>query len=265
MSGDRPGEMRIGERLEAARIRASLDLATVEDRTKIRRRYLRALEDENWEALPSSAYAKGFLRSYAELLGLDAEAMVDEYRRQVEGDTEPSMHPFGDKVLESRQRAPQRRERSRAWPWAAAAAIALGVALAVALVAGGDDGEKAAPGRAGKDRGARAGAGKASAPAGGGDKTVKLAFRVLSPVQVCLVGGGGQPLIDGQVLGEGDRERFERKSFDLRFPSGFDPDRIVLRVAGEHRTLPKARGPAAFAITPPHRIAAAPRPGEDCP
>ena len=44
MSGEFPGEMRIGERLEAARIRASLDLATVEERTKIRQRYLRALE-----------------------------------------------------------------------------------------------------------------------------------------------------------------------------------------------------------------------------
>lgn len=112
MSGERPGEMKIGERLEAARIGASLDLATVEDRTKIRRKYLRALEDERWDDLPSSAYAKGFLRSYAVLLGLDAEAIVDEYRRQVEVEAEPSMHPLGDRVLEGagdwlrRNRAP---------------------------------------------------------------------------------------------------------------------------------------------------------------
>ncbi len=136
--------------------------------------------------------------------------------------------------------------------------------LIVALVAGGDDGDQPAPDRADADRRSKAGAGEPSAPASG-DETVELAFRVLSPVQVCLVGGGGEALVDGQVLGEGDRERFERESFDLRFPSGFDPDGLVLRVAGEHRTLPKVRGPAAFEITPPHHVATARRPGKDCP
>jgi len=264
MSGERPGEMRIGERLEAARIRASLDLATVEERTKIRRRYLRALEDEDWEALPSSAYAKGFLRSYAELLGLDSEAIVDEYRRQVEAGAEPSMHPVGDRVLEGRRRAPARAERRRPWAWvgAAFAVVVLGAALVAALVAGGDD-DAPAPDRGDGERGVKAGGGAPRAGAGG--ETVKLAFRVLSPVQVCLVGGGGEPLIDGQLLGTGDRERFERESFDLRFPSGFDPDAIVLRVAGEHRPLPRTRGPAAFELTPPHHLVAVGRPGTDCP
>ena len=67
-----PGQMQIGEALAAARARAGIELAEAEERTKIRARYLRALENESWDELPSHAYAKGYLRSYAELLGIDA-------------------------------------------------------------------------------------------------------------------------------------------------------------------------------------------------
>src|SRR6188472_2062011 len=108
MSGEqRPGEMRIGAELTAARERAGLDIASVAERTKIRSRYLEALEGEHWEELPSTAYGKGFLRTYAELLGLDPETMADEYRRQVESGAPQSMHPLGDAVLEERRRRPQ--------------------------------------------------------------------------------------------------------------------------------------------------------------
>lgn len=265
MSGERPGEMRIGERLEAARIRESLDLATVEERTKIRQRYLRALEDEAWDQLPSSAYAKGFLRSYADLLGLDSEAIVDEYRRQVEVGAEPSMHPLGDRILEGRRRTPSGREGPPTWVWGAVAAVVLGAVLVAALIVGSDDPDPAGREGADEPRGDAAAAdGGGGAPAADAG-TIELAFRVRSPVEVCLVGGGGEALIDGQLLGAGDRERFERESFELRFPAGFEPDQIALRVAGEHRTLPRARGPAAFKLTPPDRLKRAARPGMDCP
>src|SRR3954471_16338719 len=46
---------------------------------KIRAKYLRALEDEAFEILPSETYVKGFLRSYSEFLGLDGQLYVDEY------------------------------------------------------------------------------------------------------------------------------------------------------------------------------------------
>ena len=264
MSGERPGEMKIGERLEAARIGASLDLATVEDRTKIRRKYLRALEDERWDDLPSSAYAKGFLRSYAVLLGLDAEAIVDEYRRQVEVEAEPSMHPLGDRVLEGRRRlAPQQGSSRRLWALGALLVLGVGVAvIIVALIAGGDDSEPAP--REHTDGGPA----EDKAPAGNSRPThgtVELAFRVRDPVEVCLVGGGGDALIDGQLLSAGDRERFERQSFELRFPAGFEPDQLALKIAGQSRLLPREQGPAAFAITPPRHLVAARRPGEDCP
>src|SRR5919106_1569413 len=65
----------IGERLREARRARGLDLEEVAERTKIRSRYLRALEDEDWDLLPGATYVRGFLHAYAELLGLDAEAI----------------------------------------------------------------------------------------------------------------------------------------------------------------------------------------------
>src|SRR5215210_4984177 len=103
MSGEMPAEMRIGEVLKQARARAGLDIRAVEEQTKIRVKYLRALEDEEWEALPNPAYSKGFLRTYAQLLGLDGEALADAYRRQVEGGHSDPSYPLGEQVLERRR------------------------------------------------------------------------------------------------------------------------------------------------------------------
>ena len=69
----------LGNSLREARIRQGLDFPQVELATKIRAKYLRALEDEVFEILPSETYVKGFLRSYAEFLGLDGQLYVDEY------------------------------------------------------------------------------------------------------------------------------------------------------------------------------------------
>ena len=69
----------LGNSLREARARHGLDLPQVELATKIRAKYLRALEDEVFEILPSETYVKGFLRSYAEFLGLDGQLYVDEY------------------------------------------------------------------------------------------------------------------------------------------------------------------------------------------
>src|SRR5215207_1161807 len=60
----------IGETLREARMRQRLDIADVEDRTKIRAKYLRALENEEFGMLPGPTFVKTFLRTYAELLGL---------------------------------------------------------------------------------------------------------------------------------------------------------------------------------------------------
>ena len=79
----------IGSSLREARLRQGVDLAEAEQATKIRAKYLRALEDERFELLPAQTYVKGFLRSYADYLGLDGQLYVDEYNsRYVSGEDE---------------------------------------------------------------------------------------------------------------------------------------------------------------------------------
>jgi len=69
----------IGNSLREARYRQQLELSDVELATKIRARYLQALEEENFDALPAQTYVKGFLRTYSDYLGLDGQLYVDEY------------------------------------------------------------------------------------------------------------------------------------------------------------------------------------------
>jgi cytoskeleton protein RodZ len=77
----------IGNSLLEARSRRGVDFVQAELATKIRAKYLRALEEERFEQLPSQTYVKGFLRTYADYLGLDGQLYVDEYNsRFVAGD-----------------------------------------------------------------------------------------------------------------------------------------------------------------------------------
>jgi helix-turn-helix protein len=69
----------IGSSLREARLRQGLDFPELEQATKIRGKYLRALEDEQFDVLPAQTYVKGFLRNYAEYLGLDGQLYVDEF------------------------------------------------------------------------------------------------------------------------------------------------------------------------------------------
>jgi cytoskeleton protein RodZ len=79
----------IGNSLREARLRQGLEFPEVEQATKIRGKYLRALEDEQFDILPGQTYVKGFLRTYAEYLGLDGQLYVDEYNsRYIPGDEE---------------------------------------------------------------------------------------------------------------------------------------------------------------------------------
>jgi cytoskeletal protein RodZ len=85
----------IGNSLREARLRQGADFPEIEQGTKIRAKYLRALEDEQFDVLPAQTYVKGFLRSYAEYLGLDGQLYVDEYNsRFVVGEEEqPTRRP----------------------------------------------------------------------------------------------------------------------------------------------------------------------------
>lgn len=74
----------IGETLRERRMAMKIDVQEVEEETKIRAKYLRALENEEYNLLPGNAYVKSFLRTYADYLGLDSRELVDAYRAQGE-------------------------------------------------------------------------------------------------------------------------------------------------------------------------------------
>jgi cytoskeleton protein RodZ len=133
----------IGNTLLEARSRRNLDIPSCEAGTKIRAKYLRAMEEEQFDVLPSPTYVRGFLRTYGEFLGLDGGLLVDEYESRFARPEER----LGDH--RSHVRAQRGRPRSGSGPrgrrkrrteaqvlWLAIGGV-LGVALLVWLGAGG--------------------------------------------------------------------------------------------------------------------------------
>ena len=95
----------LGEMLRAARQDMGVSLAEVEQATKIRRRYLVALEDEDFLALPETIYVVGILRTYAQYLGLDPEQTTDEFRRQSGRRDMPGVQPETRLLREASRRS----------------------------------------------------------------------------------------------------------------------------------------------------------------
>lgn len=236
--------MRIGAALREARERQGLTIEELTERTKIRARYLRALEAEAWDAFPGHAYAKGFLRTYAAELGLDPDELADEFRRSVESRLPASERPY---VARPRPE----RGRGRASRLLALLAIPLVVGLVAAggyaverLSGGGDD----PPGRVqeleqrGK-RGARGGDGEKRRRAG---KSFRLELEARDNVVLCLVAGSKRALIDGQTVRAGRREGpFVARSFRLDVISG---GTLRAYIDGDAVRL-ASREPARYEIT----------------
>src|SRR4051794_24314198 len=128
----------IGETLREARMRQHLDITDVEARTKIRAKYLRALENEDFGMLPGTTFVKSFLRTYAEFLGLDPHLLVEEYRVHHDPRDESELTPFAPQRPRGRER--RRPPRSPA-PWLGGALAIVGI-LALLLILGltGGDG-----------------------------------------------------------------------------------------------------------------------------
>jgi cytoskeleton protein RodZ len=83
----------IGATLREARQRRRLSLDDVQQSLHFRVRYLTALEEEHWDVLPGEAYTKGFLRTYAEFLGLDGTLYIDEFNERIAVDEEQAIVP----------------------------------------------------------------------------------------------------------------------------------------------------------------------------
>lgn len=94
----------VGADLRAARGRKGVDIATVSDQLKIKPEHLTALEDGDISALPGRAYAIGFLRSYAEYLGLDPAACIERFKTEIAGRGEPEEQVVSFQAAEDMQR-----------------------------------------------------------------------------------------------------------------------------------------------------------------
>jgi cytoskeleton protein RodZ len=120
----------IGATLREARMRARIDISEIEAETKIRAKYLRALENEEWNLLPGPTYVKTFLRTYAEALGLDAKLLVEEYKLRHEQLSDNELaRPIGPG-----RTAPTGRGRSSPPPMLPRSYIIAGILLALCIV-----------------------------------------------------------------------------------------------------------------------------------
>ena len=116
----------IGPSLREARLHKGVEIPDAERATKIRAKYLRALETESFDVLPGQAYIKSFLRSYADYLDLDGQLFVDEYTSRFWVDDESG--PIRTRRIRIRERHHKRAERRMV------ALTVVGIALVTALV-----------------------------------------------------------------------------------------------------------------------------------
>src|SRR3954471_2968633 len=118
-------------------MRQRYDITDVEAQTKIRAKYLRALENEDFGMLPGPTFVKSFLRTYAEYLGLDPHILVEEYRVRYDPRDESELTPFARPPSGRERRRPPRRP---AWlPIFAAVVVILGLLLVLGLTGGSSD------------------------------------------------------------------------------------------------------------------------------
>lgn len=105
----------IGNSLREARVRQGIDYPTAEAGTRIRSRYLRAMEDEDFDLLPDASYVRGFLRAYSSYLGLDPALVLDEYESRF-GELAHALSPEGRRRAQRKAaQGPRRREAQLLW------------------------------------------------------------------------------------------------------------------------------------------------------
>jgi transcriptional regulator with XRE-family HTH domain len=235
-----------GKKLHEARTRRKLSLQQVEESTKIRARYLQAIENEDWDQLPGDTYARAFIRTYGALLGLDGDRLAEEQRRQLQaarpGERLPRVDPRP-------WRAPRRRGQRQVSPQLAgalASALVLGALLVIGLSTGGDSSDSgSAPGpRVDDARAAPTGEPRRQRSRHSGHS---LLIEAEGEVWVCLLDGRGAALVDGLILEPGETEGpFRSGSFTLALGNGA----VTMTVDGRQADLPKPSSPIGFEVDP---------------
>ena len=231
----------IGNSLREARLRREIDFVEAEAATKIRGKYLRALEDEQFEVLPAQTYVKGFLRTYAEYLGLDGQLYVDEYNsRYITAEEEAPFRARRTAEGRRRERAHRRVESNVV----IVTLVAIGVITALVIAAwkfGGSSGTATIP-----NLGPPAATSTATTPTSPAKTTVVLqGIRGSSALQVHAVSAKGRLLFVG-TLEKGRKQRFVARSVWILAAS---PENLRLIVNGKTRRLRAGLGPSKITVT----------------
>jgi cytoskeletal protein RodZ len=228
----------IGETLRQARMRQRLDIADVEARTKIRAKYLRALENEEFGMLPGPTFVKTFLRTYAEMLGLDPHVLVEEYRAGFEHEEEMEQ-PFGPPAVAGRDR------RHGPRPGAGSVVLLVLVGIVAALVAiglasddGGGGGQTSAPAATRSERKAE------KPPSRARPRRVSVRVTPSTPTYVCVDRGPGTPVLFENTIDSARTFRGKRVRVNLGKRD------VQVRMNGKPVKVTPGPDPVGFAFTP---------------
>jgi cytoskeleton protein RodZ len=251
----------IGDTLFEARTRRGVDLEQIEAATGIRPRYLRAIEEEDWEALPEEFYARSFIRKYAQFVGVDPEPLVDEYKRQrgTGGRGAAPTSPFAQATSRRAEALRRRRKRQAVYAWGLAAVLLAAVVVAVVLISsggGGSSGSGSGSGEVGKAGAPRSKPhGHQRRPTGGAPaktsrrfprpKSVKLRVEPTAKVWACVENAKGKRVVDGATLAAGEAAGpFTSRSFTAAFGNGS----VELWPDGKRAATPSSPSPIGFTV-----------------
>lgn len=230
----------VGTILRTARNRRKVELSEVEAATRIRLRYLRAIEDEEWDVLPGGFYTRGFIRTYAAFLGLDGERLVADYRGSVERWQRPPAEQ-----IQSQPGAGVIAGRRLGIPIASLiviAVIAVAVIAIVAIPSGGGGGGSPAIKSSGAVTKDGAEPKERPAPPKSG---VSVRLAASAEVWVCVLDGGGRALVNGLILEAGGEEGpFHSGSFTVSFGNG----EVTMLIDGREAEIPATSSPIGYAI-----------------
>jgi helix-turn-helix protein len=238
----------IGQTLRESRMRARIDISELEAETKIRAKYLRALENEEWDLLPGPTYVKSFLRSYADALGLDGRMLVEEYKLRHERLSEGELQPITPRSSRNRERRGQRRGAGARRDIVVAAVVLAVLAglIAIGQIGGGDNGgNTAAPPKPDTTPTTTAAQHKAKPkPKKQAPTTVRLTLSATAPVYVCLR-AAKKILIPAQTLQAGAKKGpFKAKRFAMTFGN----ENVRMRVNGKLLKIPPSSSATGYVV-----------------
>lgn len=236
----------VGTILREARNRRKVELSEVEAATRIRLRYLRAIEDEEWDVLPGGFYTRGFIRTYASFLGLDEERLVEDYRGGVER--------WQRTAVEQAQSQPGGGDFSRGrfgipiTGLIVVAVIAVAVIAIVAIPSGDGGKEPPVPTTSGPKAEDESGPKPRPTPPKPG---VSVRLAASAEVWVCVLNGSGKELVDGLILEAGGEEGpFQSGSFTVSFGNG----EVTMLIDGREAEIPATSSPIGYAIDSSGRL-----------